>query len=59
MIGETISDVTSIGSVLSVNVGTPRTVEWAGREVVTSIWKTPVEGRVTVAGVNVGGEVAQ
>ena len=56
MIGETISDVTSIGSVLSVNVGTPRTVEWAGREVVTSIWKTPVEGRVTVAGVNVGGD---
>lgn len=45
-----------IGTLVSVNVGEPRTVEWAGREVVTSIWKRPVEGRVAAAGVNLSGD---
>jgi len=40
----------------SVNVGTPRTVAWAGRQVKTSIWKAPVEGRVAVEGINVAGD---
>lgn len=47
---------TPIGTVLSVNVGQPRTVEWGGREVVTSIWKAPVDGRVRAAGVNLAGD---
>ena len=34
----------------------PRTVEWAGREVVTSIWKAPVANRVVVSGVNLAGD---
>jgi MOSC domain-containing protein YiiM len=42
--------------VLSVNVGMPRRVEWAGRHVVTSIWKSPLAGRVDVAGDNVAGD---
>jgi MOSC domain-containing protein YiiM len=45
-----------LGTVVSVNVGEPRTVEWAGREVVTAIWKAPVAGRVPVAGVNLSGD---
>lgn len=40
----------SVGLLESVNVGTPRTVEWRGRHVTTSIWKSPV------AGVNVQGD---
>jgi MOSC domain-containing protein YiiM len=51
-----MGDVTRIGTVVSVNVGVPRPVEWAGREVVTSIWKTPTTGRVAVAGVNLAGD---
>ncbi len=41
---------------LAVNVGTPRDVELEGRVISTSIWKEPVEGRVTVRGVNVAGD---
>jgi MOSC domain-containing protein YiiM len=44
------------GVVVSVNVGTPRTVEWFGRVVTTSIWKSPVAGPVMVAGINVAGD---
>jgi MOSC domain-containing protein YiiM len=46
----------TIGSVVSVNVGARRTVEWHGRMVETGIWKAPVEGRVAVRGVNVDGD---
>ena len=41
---------------VSVNVGTPREVEWRGHTVRTSIWKRPVDGPVRVAGVNVAGD---
>lgn len=41
---------------LSVNVGQPRDVTWRGRAVRSSIWKTPVEGRVAVATLNVEGD---
>jgi MOSC domain-containing protein YiiM len=41
---------------ISVNVGLPRTVTWAGRSVTSSIWKEPVEGRVVVEGVNLHGD---
>jgi MOSC domain-containing protein YiiM len=43
-------------TILSVNVGTPRTVTWAGRAVTSAIWKVPVEGRVAVRGVNLAGD---
>jgi MOSC domain-containing protein YiiM len=45
-----------IGRVISVNVGTPRAVEWHGRTVTTAIWKTPVAGPVAVRGVNLAGD---
>jgi MOSC domain-containing protein YiiM len=41
---------------LSVNVGLPREVEWKGKIVRTSIFKTPVVGRVQVAKLNVNGD---
>jgi MOSC domain-containing protein YiiM len=41
---------------LSVNVGLPREVEWRGRKVRTSIWKSPKEGRVLVARLNLEGD---
>ena len=34
-----------IGTLVSVNVGLPRDVEWRGRTVRTGIWKEPVDGR--------------
>jgi MOSC domain-containing protein YiiM len=45
-----------VARVVSVNVGAVRTVEWHGRAVNTGIWKTPVDGRVPVRGVNVDGD---
>jgi len=44
------------GTVISVNVGRPRPVEWFGRQVMTAIWKQPVDGPVAVAGVNFDGD---
>ena len=45
-----------VGRVVSVNVGTPRVTEWHGRQVESAIWKSPVDGRVAVRGVNVDGD---
>ena len=42
--------------VLSVNVGRPREVEWRGERVRTSIWKSPVAGRVAVRPTNLAGD---
>ena len=42
--------------VLSVNVGQPRVLKWLGREETTSIWNSPVAGRVAVRGVNLVGD---
>jgi MOSC domain-containing protein YiiM len=42
--------------ILSVNVGAPRLVRWRNRDVLTSIFKDPVEGRVAVQGVNLVGD---
>jgi MOSC domain-containing protein YiiM len=44
------------GIVESVNVGMPRPVQLNGHTVLTAIWKSPVEGRVAVAGVNLRGD---
>jgi MOSC domain-containing protein YiiM len=45
-----------IGTVMSVNVGRPRTVRWFDRDVTSAIWKTPVAGPVRVEGVNLDGD---
>ena len=42
--------------ILSVNVGQPREVEWRGRTVRTSIWKSPVAGRVRLRAENLDGD---
>jgi MOSC domain-containing protein YiiM len=42
--------------ILSVNVGRPRLVDTGRRAVSTAIWKSPVEGRVAVRGVNLDGD---
>ncbi len=42
--------------VVSVNVGLPRTTVWRGELVSTGIFKSPVAGRVRVAGVNLEGD---
>jgi MOSC domain-containing protein YiiM len=44
------------GTVLSVNVGAPREIEWLGRRAATSIWKDPVAGRVRAGPVNLDGD---
>lgn len=45
-----------LGSVISVNVGEPRQVEWAGRSVRTAIWKTPTGDRLPVEHDNLAGD---
>src|SRR5262245_60141471 len=54
----TLHDVVreAAATVVSVNVGLPRTVEWHGRLVRTGIWKAPVDARVRVEGVNLVGD---
>ena len=42
--------------IVSVNVGTPREVEWRGAPVRTSIFKDPVSGPVFVRGENLAGD---
>lgn len=41
---------------ISVNVGTPRAVEWNGKTVETGIFKTPVTGAVAVGRTNLAGD---
>ena len=41
---------------VSVSVGLPRDVEWHHRTVRTSIWKTPVAGRVPLTTLNLEGD---
>ena len=41
---------------ISVCVGRPQQTTWQGRSIRTSIWKSPVEGRVRVATLNVEGD---
>jgi len=43
-------------TLLAVNVGLPRTVDWHGKSVQTSIWKYPVEGAVRVGTLNLEGD---
>lgn len=43
-------------SLLSVNVGMPQNVDWQGRTVFTSVWKTPVPGPRMVRRLNIDGD---
>jgi MOSC domain-containing protein YiiM len=43
-------------TVLSVNVGAPRTVNYRGTPITSAIWKEPVDGRVAARGVNLDGD---
>ncbi len=45
-----------MSSLVSVNVGMPRDVEWQGRVVHTAVWKRPVSGRVYVRRLNIDGD---
>ena len=47
---------TSVGRVLSVNVGTVREFEYRGRPAKSAIWKSPAAGRVAAREVNLGGD---
>lgn len=47
---------TTVGRLVSVNVGGPRDVAWEGRTVRTAIWKEPVEGPRMVRRLNVDGD---
>jgi MOSC domain-containing protein YiiM len=42
--------------IVAVSVGGPREVEWRGRTIRTSIFKTPVSGRVRVSRLNLEGD---
>ena len=46
----------TIGRVMTVNVGQPRTIDWHGRAVTTAIWKKPVDGRRHLRGFNIEGD---
>lgn len=50
------ADQETTGRLVSVNVGTPRSVVWQGRRIRTAIWKGPVAGPVEVRGVNLAGD---
>jgi hypothetical protein len=41
-----------VGRLLSVNVGLPRNVAWAGKTIRTAIWKEPVDGPSVVRKIN-------
>jgi ferredoxin-NADP reductase/MOSC domain-containing protein YiiM len=45
-----------VARLLSVNVGLPRDVEWRGRTVHTSVWKTPASGPRMVRRLNIEGD---
>lgn len=47
---------TEVPTVVSVNVGLPRVVEWRGRQVSSAIWKEPVEGPIVLEGINLVGD---
>src|ERR1700680_1663319 len=46
----------SVNSVISVNVGLPRDIEWQGKLVHTGVWKKSVPGRVMARRLNLDGD---
>jgi MOSC domain-containing protein YiiM len=51
-----VREAVATGRIESVNVGEPRPVDVNGRTVWTAIWKSAVEGRVPLRGVNLRGD---
>jgi MOSC domain-containing protein YiiM len=45
-----------MATLLSVNVGLPKNVDWQGRSVYTGIWKRPVDGPRMVRRLNIDGD---
>ena len=45
-----------MATLLSLNVGLPKTVPWRGRSVYTGIWKSPVHGPLKVRRLNIDGD---
>jgi ferredoxin-NADP reductase/MOSC domain-containing protein YiiM len=45
-----------MATLVSVNVGRPKDVQWRGKTVHTGIWKSPVEGSVMVRRLNIDGD---
>jgi ferredoxin-NADP reductase/MOSC domain-containing protein YiiM len=45
-----------VSSLISVNVGLPKDIEWQGKVVHTAIWKQPVSGRVMARRLNLDGD---
>src|SRR5512133_1255359 len=45
-----------MATLVSVNVGLPRSIEWKGRTVYTGIWKDPVHGTCRVSRLNLDGD---
>ena len=43
-------------TLLSINVGLPREIQWQGKTVTTGIFKDPVEGRVQLRSLNLEGD---
>jgi ferredoxin-NADP reductase/MOSC domain-containing protein YiiM len=43
-------------SLVSINVGLPRDIEWRGRTVHTAIWKLPVNGKLMAGRLNLAGD---
>jgi MOSC domain-containing protein YiiM len=55
-LGQNQTTVRQLPHVVSVNVGSPRLVQTSGAAVLTSIFKSPVEGRVGIRGHNLEGD---
>ena len=45
-----------MATLLSVNVGMPKSVDWQGRTVFTGVWKAPVDGPRMVRRLNIDGD---
>jgi ferredoxin-NADP reductase/MOSC domain-containing protein YiiM/ferredoxin len=45
-----------MGTLISVNVGLPQAVPWKGKQVLTGIWKRPVEGRIRATPYGLNGD---
>jgi MOSC domain-containing protein YiiM len=43
-------------TLIAISVGQPRTVDWRGKDVLTSIFKEPVEGKLHLAKLNLDGD---
>src|SRR4051812_18397720 len=54
--GERVTDLSRVGTLLSVNAGLPKDVQWQGRTVFTGVFKEPVAGPRRVTKLNVEGD---